>query len=233
MQFHDGQPLTARDVKWTFDSLITGKIRSSKTSTYSTGRPYRRARRLHRHLSSEGAVRLAAVEPVGWRHRHRALRQRRGLQPASDRLGTISFRQRAAGQRGRHRAQPRLLGQRRPSLSECEFKVIPDATTRALELRKHSADVAINALTADTVLTLRKRSRPHGHGSAGNHLCVSGAEPARSDPEGCSRAPRDRLRHRRAARSFTTCCATRRSRRTAFCRPQHWAYDGDVDAISA
>jgi peptide/nickel transport system substrate-binding protein len=33
--------------------------------------------------------------------------------------------------------------------------VVPDATTRALELRKGSADIAINALTADTVFALR------------------------------------------------------------------------------
>ena len=30
--FHNGQPLTSRDVKWTFDSLLQGKIRSTKTS---------------------------------------------------------------------------------------------------------------------------------------------------------------------------------------------------------
>ena len=34
-RFHDGQPLTARDVKWTFDSLLSGKLRTSKTSTYA------------------------------------------------------------------------------------------------------------------------------------------------------------------------------------------------------
>ena len=34
--------------------------------------------------------------------------------------------------------------------------MIPDSTTRALELRKQSADIAINALTADTVLTLKR-----------------------------------------------------------------------------
>src|ERR1700723_3048169 len=34
VNFHDGQPLTSRDVKWTFDSLLAGKIRSTKTSTF-------------------------------------------------------------------------------------------------------------------------------------------------------------------------------------------------------
>src|SRR6202051_2333527 len=34
VKFHDGRPLTSRDVKWTFDSLLTGEIRSSKASAY-------------------------------------------------------------------------------------------------------------------------------------------------------------------------------------------------------
>src|SRR5580704_14242440 len=31
-KFHDGRPLTSRDVKWTFDSLLQGKIRSTKAA---------------------------------------------------------------------------------------------------------------------------------------------------------------------------------------------------------
>src|SRR4029077_12253993 len=34
VKFHDGRPLTSRDVKWTFDSLLQGNIRSAKTSSY-------------------------------------------------------------------------------------------------------------------------------------------------------------------------------------------------------
>ncbi len=32
--FHDGRPVTSRDVKWTFDSLLQGKIRSTKAAVY-------------------------------------------------------------------------------------------------------------------------------------------------------------------------------------------------------
>src|SRR5271163_4088354 len=32
--FHDGRPLTSRDVKWTFDSLLQGKVRSTKSAAY-------------------------------------------------------------------------------------------------------------------------------------------------------------------------------------------------------
>src|SRR6266436_4777161 len=34
MQFHDGRPLIARDVKWTLDSMLSGAVPSAKTSTY-------------------------------------------------------------------------------------------------------------------------------------------------------------------------------------------------------
>src|SRR2546426_8303930 len=34
VKFHDGRPLTSRDVKWTFDSLLQGKILSTKAATY-------------------------------------------------------------------------------------------------------------------------------------------------------------------------------------------------------
>ena len=35
VHFHNGQSLTSRDVKWTVDSLLTGKIRSSRAATYN------------------------------------------------------------------------------------------------------------------------------------------------------------------------------------------------------
>ncbi|MGH9537799.1 MAG: ABC transporter substrate-binding protein, partial [Terriglobales bacterium] len=34
VKFHDGRLLTARDVKWTFDSLLQGKIPSTKSAVY-------------------------------------------------------------------------------------------------------------------------------------------------------------------------------------------------------
>ena len=34
VRFHDGRALTSRDVKWTFDSLLQGKIRSTKATVY-------------------------------------------------------------------------------------------------------------------------------------------------------------------------------------------------------
>jgi peptide/nickel transport system substrate-binding protein len=34
VKFHDGRPLTSKDVKWSFDSLLQGKVRSTKAASY-------------------------------------------------------------------------------------------------------------------------------------------------------------------------------------------------------
>src|SRR5437868_6162542 len=34
VRFHDGRPLTSKDVKWTFDSLLHGKIITTKSAAY-------------------------------------------------------------------------------------------------------------------------------------------------------------------------------------------------------
>ena len=34
VKFSDGRPLTSRDVKWSFDSLLQGKVRSTKAAAY-------------------------------------------------------------------------------------------------------------------------------------------------------------------------------------------------------
>ena len=69
--------LTSRDVKWTFDSLLQGKIRSTKAAAY----------RLVDHIDAPDDYTVVfhlkepfatfVVECFGWRHGHRALRQRR------------------------------------------------------------------------------------------------------------------------------------------------------------
>ncbi|MGH9555848.1 MAG: ABC transporter substrate-binding protein, partial [Terriglobales bacterium] len=47
----------------------------------------------------------------------------------------------------------------KPKLGRVRFVVVPDTTTRVLELRKGSADLAINALTADMVEDIRREGK--------------------------------------------------------------------------
>jgi peptide/nickel transport system substrate-binding protein len=153
--FHDGRPLTARDVKWTFDSLLQAKVRSTKAAVY----------RFVDHIDapddytvifhmkepsatllwnlSDGAVGIA---PYG-----------SGVEISTHPIGSGPFKFVAA------ETDKEVILERNESywgdkakLQRLRFAVVPDATTRALELRKGSADVAINALTPDTVVALER-----------------------------------------------------------------------------
>jgi peptide/nickel transport system substrate-binding protein len=157
-EFHDGRPLTARDVKWTFDSLLQGTVRSTKASAY----------RFVDHIDasddftvvfhlkepdasllwnlSEGAI---GIVPAG-----------SGVELAAHPVGSGPFRFVSAEPDKEvvlTRNQHYWGGP--PKLDRVRFMVVPDATTRALELRKGSADVTINALAYDTLPTLEKSSQ--------------------------------------------------------------------------
>lgn len=151
--FHDGRPLTSRDVKWTFDSLLQGKIRSTKTASY----------RSVDHIESpdDYTVVFRMKEPAAnllWNVSESAM----GIVPygsldeiTQNPIGSGPFRF-VSAQLDREVTLERNdhYWGARPKLKRIRFAVIPDTTTRALELRKGSADIAINAFPSDTVAVL-------------------------------------------------------------------------------
>ena len=158
VKFHDGRPLTARDVKWTFDSLVQGKIRSTKASTY----------RFVSHIDApdDSTVVFHLTEPSAtllWNLSEGAI----GIVPygsgeeiSAMPMGSGPFRFVSAEQDKDVILEryPEYWGQK-AHLPRVRFLVVPDMTTEALELRKGSADLAINALTPDMVLTLQRQSQ--------------------------------------------------------------------------
>lgn len=156
--FHDGRLLTARDVKWTFDSIIDGTVISAKASTFTlvdrieARDDFTVIFRLKEPYAtllwnvSDGAV---GIVPYG---SGRDFNQRligtgpfRFVGAVPDSEVTIARHDRYWG------AVPRV--------AQVRFAVIPDTTTRALELRKGSADIAVNAMSPDMALALR--AEPH------------------------------------------------------------------------
>jgi peptide/nickel transport system substrate-binding protein len=155
VKFHDGRALTSRDVKWTFDSLLQGKIRSTKSAAY----------RLVDHIDAPDdlTVIFHLKQPFAtllWNLSGGAM----GIVPygsldeiSRNPVGSGPFRFVSAEQdRDVVIARNDEYWGAKAHLPHVEFNVVPDDTTRALELRKGSADVEINALTADTVLTLER-----------------------------------------------------------------------------
>ena len=71
-----------------------------------------------------------------------------------------------------------------PNLERVRFAVVPDSITRALELQKGSADVAVNALSADQIFALRDDSRlvvETGPGTVLNYISFNTRDPILKD----------------------------------------------------
>lgn len=158
VHFQNGQLLTSKDVKWTFDSILSGAIISAKGGTYQSldridaPDPQTVVFHLKRPDSlllpniADGAI---GIVPAGsgkdfWRHP----------------IGTGPFRfvqqeidKEVILERNPDSWQPQ------PQIQRVTFAVVPDAITRALELQKGSADVAINSLTADMVQVLQSHPK--------------------------------------------------------------------------
>jgi ABC-type transport system substrate-binding protein len=154
--FQDGRPLTSRDVKWTFDSLLQGKVQSTKLGVYKfidhidAPDDYTVVFHLNQPFSallwnlSDGAI---GIVPYG----------SSGKEMSAHPIGSGPFRF-VSAQLDRDVVLERnghYWGQE-PKIQRIRFAVVPDDTTRALELRKGSADVESNALTFDTVVALKK-----------------------------------------------------------------------------
>jgi peptide/nickel transport system substrate-binding protein len=226
VKFHDGRPLTSRDVKWTFDSLLQGKIRSTKAAAY----------RLVDHIDAadDYTVVFHLKEPFAtllWNVSDGAI----GIVPyGSDEemsrhpIGSGPFRfvsaepdkeviiERNDGYWGVH-----------AHLQRVRFAVIPDATTRALELRKGSADIAVTSLTGDMVLALERESNlevMHAPGTVLAYMAFNTRDPILQDARvrqaiayAIDRAPMIHYIQRDFARPAYSLLP-----------PESWAYNGDV-----
>ena len=154
--FHDGRPLTSKDVKWTLDTMRDGSLRTIKGATY------RLVDRVEAPDDLTVVVHLTEpFAPLLWNLSEGAF----GIVPyGSDKdfnrnpVGSGPFRyvrfdpdSQVVIERNDHYWGPL------PHLERVRFAVVPDATTRALELRKGSADIAAaNSLPEDMVRALAR-----------------------------------------------------------------------------
>jgi peptide/nickel transport system substrate-binding protein len=153
VKFHDGRNLTSRDVKWTFDSLLQGKIRSTKSAAY----------RFVDHIDTpdDFTVIFRMKEPdaaLPWNLSDGAIGivpNGSGSEMTEHPIGSGPFKF-VSAETDRDvllERNDQYWGEK-AKLARVRFAIVPDATTEALELRKGSGDIAINSLTPDTVFTL-------------------------------------------------------------------------------
>jgi len=183
VKFHNGQPLTSRDVKWTFDSMLYGKIRSTKTSAY---------RYIDRiETPDHFTVVFHLNEPYAtllWNLSGGAI----GIVPYGA-LAEMAQKPIGSGPFKFVSAEPdkEVVLERNDNywgakarLARVRFAVVPDPTTRALELRKGSADLAINALAADTIVALESQPNlqiERGPGTILSYMAFNTRDPVLGD----------------------------------------------------
>ena len=226
--FHDGRPLTARDVKWTFDSLLQGKIRSTKSAVYRFVD--------HIEATDDYTVVFHLKEPFAtllWNLSDGAM----GIVPygSGDEInrqpigsGPFRFVSAEPDKEVVLARNDQYWGEK-AHLANIRFVVVPDTTTRALELRKGSADIAINALTSDMVLTLERDPNLavlRAPGTVLAYLAFNLRDPILKDER-----VRQALAYAIDRRPFLQYLLRGFARpANSVLPPESWAYNGDVPA---
>jgi len=177
VKFHNGVPLTSRDVKWTFDSIFQKKIRTTKSVGYLD----------HIDTPDDATVVFHLKEPFApllWNLSDGSV----GIVPygstqeiSQHPIGSGPFRFVSAEQ------DKEVVLERnddywgeKAKIPRVRFAVVPDDTTRALELRKGSADVVSNALPFDTVVALQREPELtilHGPGTILSYIAFNLRDP--------------------------------------------------------
>lgn len=155
-KFHDGRPLTSKDVKWTFDSLLQGKIHSVKAAVY----------KYVDHIEAPDDTTVVfhmkeADATLLWNLSDGAM----GIVPygSGDEItlhpigsGPFKFVSAETDREVVLERNDEYWGDK-AKVARVRFAVVPDETTEALELRKGSGDITINSfLTPDTIFTLER-----------------------------------------------------------------------------
>jgi peptide/nickel transport system substrate-binding protein len=226
VRFHDGRLLTSRDVKWTFDSLLQGKIRSTKAAVYKFVE--------HIDAPDDATVVFHMKEPDAtllWNLSDGAIGvvpNGSGEEMTQRPIGSGPFKF-VSAETDREVVIERNDGYwgEPAKLARVRFAIVPDATTEALELRKGSGDVAINSLTPDTVYTLARDPNlavEHADGTRLAYLGFNLRDPILKDVRvrqaiayALDRAPMIEYLWRAQAQPAHSVLP-----------PQSWAYNGEV-----
>jgi len=153
VHFHDGRTCTARDVKYTLDSMLGHSIVSAKTGAYAkvTSVETPDEETVVLHLSSPDAALLWNLSDGAFGVIPFGSGKAFGQHP----IGTGGF-QFVEQEMDRDVVIERATNSWHtpPQIARVRFAVVPDAITQALALRKGSADIALSSLTPDIVHAL-------------------------------------------------------------------------------
>ena len=155
-KFQDGRPVTAQDVKWTYDSVMQQKVVNSKASGYSAVD----------HLETPDAqtVVFKLKEPNGGLFDNLNM----GIVPAGADANTFKTRPISFGpykvvsyktdESVELEANENWIGGA-PKIKRLTVRIIPDSTTRVLELRRGTVNFEVNQIPFENVGELEKSDK--------------------------------------------------------------------------
>jgi len=154
VRFQDGRPLGADDLVWTIRSLLDGTLISSKSGNFAAVDHVEAQDRLTVviHLKRPDAGLLFNMSDGLFGVVPRGAGRDFGLKPVGS--GPFRFVSAVQDKEVILERNPDYWGGA-PKIERLRFAVVPDAITNALELKKGSGDLEINAITLDMVHALR------------------------------------------------------------------------------
>ncbi len=155
--FHDGKPLTAADVKFTYESVLEPKNRSPRRATLRLLKavdaigPYQVRFRLSAPYAPFLENSTLGIVPTGT--------PPRGASGENSLIGSgpFSLEQFSPGEKVVLKANPSYWGGQ-PGLSGLVFKMIPDAIVRSLEFKKGTVDFIQNDIEPDNLIWFEKNT---------------------------------------------------------------------------
>ena len=233
VKFHDGRTLTSADVKFTFDSILDGTVKTPKRGAFravaSVEAPDNWTVVFHLREPYASFLWNLTRPGVG------IVPRGSGPEIAQHPIGTGPFRfvRAVTDQEIVLERNPEYFGfaaepaTARGNIQHVRLRIVPDAIVRALELRKGSADVAINSLSPDMVVALGKQSGIVADEQPGTTIAYIGFN--LEDPILAHREVRQALAYA-ADRATLIKYLLRGQARAAssLLPPNHWAYDPDL-----
>ena len=225
VRFHDGRPLTAADVKFTYESILDGASRSPKRGLLTPLQSIEQngSHRVKFRLSSPHAPFVEqftlGIVPAGSPPAHQAQRPAMGS-------GPFIFAGSESGESVTLKANPDYWSGP-PHIAGVEFRTVPDAMVRALEFKKGSIDFMQNDLEPDMLPWLAKHADAEigaYDGTTYQYIGVNLTHPILANVKvrqaiACA-IDRDRI-----IRHLLKGIATKANGLLA---PSNWAYDGTV-----